>query len=309
MKDKLEKRLAQVAEEPSPEADGPAARNHPQLAVAPFNEKTAKQIQTRWAKYLHVPVVQANSIGMKLVLIPPGEFQMGSPKELIEEELRLHGGDGWYRDYLPGEGPQHRVRITKPYWLGATHVTQEEYQRVMGSNPSKFQGDPQRPVEQVSWDDAVEFCQRLSALPGEKAAKRRYALPTEAQWEHACRAGTTTRWHAGDNEAGLGDVAWFNTNAGGQTHPVGQKHANAWGLYDMHGNVWEWCQDWYDKEYYAKSPMDDPAGPPGGSYRVFRGGSWLHPAWHCRSALRFRHLPSTRYNDLGFRASQVLADK
>ena len=288
-------------------AAGPR-RLRPPLAVAPFNEKTAKQHQARWAKYLRVPVVQTNSIGMKLVLIPPGEFQMGSPKELIEEELRLHGDDGWYKDHLPGEGPQHRVRITKPYWLGATDVTQEEYQRVMGSNPSKFQGDPKRPVEQVSWDDAVEFCRRLSELPGEKAAKRQYGLPTEAQWEYACRAGTTTRWYSGDNEAGLSDVAWFNANAGGQTHPVGQKRANAWGLYDMHGNVWEWCQDWYDKEYYAKSPMDDPDGPPGGVLRVLRGHSISDPAWTLRSAFRNFEATGYRCDSVGFRVSLVPVD-
>jgi formylglycine-generating enzyme required for sulfatase activity len=246
---------------------------------------------------------------MKLVLIPPGEFEMGSSKDVIEEELRLYGDDGWYRDRLPGEGPQHRVRITRPCWLGATVVTQEEYQRVLGSNPSKFQGDPKRPVEMVSWDDALEFCRRLSELPGEKAAKRRYGLPTEAQWEHACRVGTTTRWYAGDNEAGLGDVAWFYTNAGRQTHPVGGKKPNAWGLDDMHGNVWEWCQDWYDKEYYAKSTMDDPAGPPGGSDRVCRGGSWDSPAWSCRSAIRAYNDPGLRHYGLGFRVSQVPADK
>ena len=308
-KSRVEKRLAQAADEPLPESGGRSAGVHPPLTVAPFNEKTAKQHQVRWARYLHVPVVQTNSIGMQLVLIPPGEFQMGSPKELIEEELRLHGDDGWYRDHLPAEGPQHRVRITKPYWLGVTDVTQEEYQRVMGSNPSKFQGDPKRPVEQVSWDDAVEFCRRLSELPGEKAAKRRYGLPTEAQWEHACRAGTTTRWYSGDDEARLGDVAWFNENAGGQTHPVGQKRANAWGLYDMHGNVWEWCQDWYNAYYYKESPMDDPAGPPGGSDRVLRGGGWGYPARDCRSADRYHYVPGYRRYDLGFRASQVLADK
>jgi len=284
----------------------------PPLAVAPFDEATAREHQARWAKYLHAPVVQSSSIGMKLVLIPPGEFAMGSSKELIEGEARLHGGDDreekWYRNNLPGEGPQHRVRITKPFWLGATPVTQGEYERVTGSNPSKFPGDPQRPVEQVSWDDAVEFCRKLSALPGEKAAKRRYGLPTEAQWEYACRAGTTTRWYVGDNEAGLFDVAWFNTNSGGQTHPVGGKKPNAWGLYDMHGNVWEWCQDWYDKEYYAWSPMDDPAGPPGGSHRVFRGGYWADPARRSRSAFRTADKPGYWYA-MGFRVCLVLVDK
>ncbi len=305
---KIEERLGQTAEEPLPEPSGRSTGVRPPMAVAPFNEKAAKQHQARWAKYLRVRVVQTNSIGMKLVLIPPGEFMMGSSKELIEEELRLHDGVGWYPKHLPGEGLQHRVRITKPYWLGATDVTQEEYERVMGSNPSKFQGDPQRPVEQVSWDDAVEFCRKLSALPGEKAAKRRYGLPTEAQWEHACRAGTTTRWYAGDDEAGLGDVAWFNANSGGQTHPVGGKKPNAWGLYDMHGNVWEWCQDWYDKGYYAKSPIDDPAGPPSDSARVFRGGCWIDGAGFCRSAYRNGSRPGLRDCILGFRVCLVPAD-
>ncbi|MGA2063425.1 MAG: SUMF1/EgtB/PvdO family nonheme iron enzyme [Thermoguttaceae bacterium] len=315
--------------------EGSTAR--PPLAVAPCDEATAREHQARWAKYLHAPVVQSNSIGMKLVLIPPGEFAMGSSKELIEGEMRLHGGDSreekWYRNNLPGEGPQHRVRITKPFWLGATPVTQgeyervtgsnpskfpmpppiskpsvPEYERVTGSNPSKFQRDPQRPVEQVSWDDAVEFCRKLSALPGEKAAKRRYGLPTEAQWEYACRAGTTTRWYAGDNEAGLFDVAWFNTNSGGQTHPVGGKKPNAWGLYDMHGSVWEWCRDWYDKEYYAWSPIDDPAGPPGGSFHVVRGGIWSDPARYCRSGFRNADGPGGRYA-MGFRVSLVPVDK
>ena len=142
---------------------------------------------------------------MKLVLIPPGEFQMGSSKELIDEELRLHD-DGWYKDHLPGERPQHRVRITKPFWLGATDVTQEEHQRVMGTNPSEFSAtgrekdkvagqDMNRfPVEHVSWDEAVEFCRKLSNLPEEKSARHVYYLPSEAQWEYACRAGNSGRW-------------------------------------------------------------------------------------------------------------------
>ncbi|MGO8747017.1 MAG: SUMF1/EgtB/PvdO family nonheme iron enzyme, partial [Thermoguttaceae bacterium] len=180
-KAKVEGRLAQAAEGPT--AEGASADIRPPLAVAPFNEKTALLHQKRWAKYLRVPVVQTNSIGMKLVLIPPGEFNMGSSKELIDEELRAHAGDGWYTQRLPGEGPHHRVRITKPYWLGATEVTQEEYQRVMGKNPSEFSAtgkneskdkvaglDTKRfPVDSVSWDDAVDFCNRLSETPEERA--------------------------------------------------------------------------------------------------------------------------------------------
>ncbi len=231
-------------------------------------------------------MIQTNSIAMKLVLIPPGEFLMGSPKELIEEELKAHGDDQEYKGHLPSEGPQHRARITKPYWLGATSVTQGEYQRVVGSNPSNFAGDPKKPVEQVTWDEAVDFCRKLLESPGEEAAGRKYGLPTEAQWEHACRAGTTTRWYSGGDEPGLVDVAWFNKNAVGQTHSVGQKLPNAWGLYDMHGNVWDWCQDRDDKENYTNAPTDDPAGPADGAGRVFRGGCWDDPAYHCRSAYR-----------------------
>ena len=200
---------------------------------------------------------------------------MGSPKDLIEEELRAHS-EAWYReDYLQPEAPRHHVRITKPYWLGVTGVTQEEYQKVMGSNPSKFK-DPKRPVEQVSWEEAVEFCQRLSELAGEKSAKRRYGLPTEAQWEYACRAGNEgRRWFSDQSgsvppaleEKLLEEYAWFR-ELGGQTHPVGMKKPNAFGLYDMYGNVQTWCQDRYNVMYYATSPTDDPTGPPVGSEHV-----------------------------------------
>ena len=267
---------------------------------------------------------------MKLVLIPPGEFTMGSPKELIEEELKRPDNDQWYKEHLPGEGPQHHVRITRPFYLGVYAVTQGEYEKVMGSNPSKFSAtgkskdkvtgqDTKRfPVECVTWDDAVEFCRTLSERPEEKAARRWYRLPSEAQWEYACRAGSTGRYGFSSGRNGvpkeyeeheLSDYGWFNSNAGGMPHPVGLKRPNAWGLYDVHGNVWQWCQDWYDKDYYTNTPTNDPAGPPGGSHRVLRGGSWYDPARRCRSALRYLNGPGLRDFNLGVRASQVLADK
>ncbi len=283
----------------------------PPLAVAPFDEKTAKLHQARWAKHLRVPVVQTNSIGMKLVLIPPGEFEMGSPVELIKEEQRSHAGDGWYTSRLPGEMPRHTVRVTRPFWLAATVVTQEEYQQVVGVNPSEFAGNPGRPVERVSRDDAMTFCQRLSELPAEKAAKRRYHLPTEAQWEYACRAGTATTWYFGQDQTLLGDYAWTNRNTH-TTAAVGQKLPNAWGLFDMYGNVWEWCQDWYSlnkRRYDATSPTNDPAGPLHGENGVTRGGSFSYDAEFCRSAYRFNLLGGSRYHDVGFRVSLIPADK
>jgi formylglycine-generating enzyme required for sulfatase activity len=148
------------------------------------------------------------------------------------------------------------------------------------------------PVETVSWEDAVEFCKKLSELPEEKKAGRVYRLPTEAQWEYACRGGSKTAFSFGENSKSLGDYAWFGENSNGQTHPVGENKANAWGLYDMQGNVWEWCSDRYGD--YPKGAVSDPVGPREGSYRVVRGGGWRNKAAHCRSALRFRGLPSSR---------------
>ncbi len=202
---------------------------------------------------------------------------------------------------------RHHVRITQPFYLGVYDVTQGEYQHVIGANPSEFSAtgkgkdkvagrDTKRfPVENVSWDDSAEFCRKLSELPSEKAAGRRYHLPTEAQWEYACRAGSTGRFGFSmssrtisreDDEQALEDYGWFASNSGGVTYPVGLKRANAWGLYDMHGNVWEWCQDCYDTGYYGKSPVDDPSGPPDAASHVNRGGSWPYPSRFCRSACR-----------------------
>ncbi|MGA2034637.1 MAG: bifunctional serine/threonine-protein kinase/formylglycine-generating enzyme family protein [Thermoguttaceae bacterium] len=272
---------------------GPA----PPPAITPFDAKKAKEYQAAWAKYLGVPVEITNSIGMKLVLIPPGEFEMGSPQELIDAELNsAPKDDKWYLDHLPSEGPRHHVRITRPFYLGMYLVTQDEYQRVMGASPSEFSAtgkskdkvagqDTKRfPVEMVSWTDTDEFCSRLSEMAEEKSAGRRYRLPSEAQWEYACRAGSTGRWFfspaSDEKKAGenlLSDYAWFQNNSGGRPHAVGGRRASPWGLYDIYGNVDEWCQDWYAQDYYAKSPTDNPSGPTGGSGRVLRGGCWDGP--------------------------------
>ena len=224
-----------------------------------------------------------NSIGMKLRLIPAGEFMMGSPG--------TESGRG-------ANETQHRVSITKPFYLGVTEVTQEQYQKVMGTNPSYFKG-PQNPVETVSWADAVEFCGKLSALPAEKTAGHVYRLPTEAEWEYACRSGTTTAYGFGDDASRLGDYGWFRSNSDSKTHPVGEKKPNAWGLYDMHGSVWEWCQDRYGE--YPSGSATDPTGATSGSDRVLRGGSWNYYARYCRSAYRDRITPEYRDYYLGFR--------
>jgi formylglycine-generating enzyme required for sulfatase activity len=232
-----------------------------------------------------------NSIGMKLVLIPKGTFMMGSPES---EERRV------------GNETQHEVTISKDYYLGVYEVTQAQYEKMMGKNPSRFQGDNLRednanhPVEQVSWEDAVEFCKKLSDLPEEKKAGRIYHLPTEAQWEHACRAGSKTAYSFGEGSKSLGDYAWFDQNSNRQTHPVGEKKANAWGLYDMHGNVWEWCSDWYGQ--YPKGAVSDPVGTRESSNRVFRGGSWYDHFEYCRSARRLGYFPSGR-DDFGLRVA------
>ncbi|MFT5327265.1 MAG: serine/threonine protein kinase [Planctomycetaceae bacterium] len=192
----------------------------------------------------------------------------------------------------------HQVTLTKPFELGVYEVTQEQYERVMGTNPSQFKRQ-QNPVEKVNWAEAVEFCSTLSAVPAEKAAGYVYRLPTEAEWEYACRAGTTTMYSFGDNESELGQYAWYDENSGKTTHPVGVKKPNAWGLYDMHGNVWEWCQDRYGD--YPRGSVTDPTGAASGSLWVYRGGSWYASSFYCRSAYRHRFTPGRRGGDLGFR--------
>ncbi len=223
------------------------------------------------------PDRDVNSVGMAFISIPAGEFLMGSAD-----------GDA-------DERPVHRVRISHPFYLGTYTVTQGQWQAVMGSNPSRFTGDPQRPVEQVSWDDVQSFLQTLNAREG----GTRYRLPTEAEWAYAARAGSTTAYSFGDDAAPLGQYAWYGDNAGRTTHPVGQRQPNAWGLYDMHGHVWEWVQDWYGA--YPAAPAVDPQCPAAGADRVIRGGGWLNSARGCRSASRPKARPGYRAAYLGVR--------
>jgi formylglycine-generating enzyme required for sulfatase activity len=233
-----------------------------------------------------------NSIGMKLVLIPKGTFMMGSPESDVNRQKNE---------------TQHEVTISKDFYLGVHEVTQAQYEKVIGKNPSHFQGavvsneNADIPVENVSWDDAVEFCKKLSDLPEEKKAGRVYRLPTEAEWEYACRAGSKTAYSFDDEEGLLPEYGWFKRNSSNRTHTVGLLESNAWGLYDMHGNVWEWCSDWYGE--YPKGAVSDPTGPCEGSFRVFRGGSWGSEAADCRSASRRWNVPSIRGGYLGFRVA------
>lgn len=292
----------------------PAAREGPAppLALAPFDAPTARQHQEHWAKHLGLPVAWTNSIGMQFFLIPPGEFDRGSTAEEVAAALAALP-DNWrsYRERVAAEAPRHRVRISRPFWLGACEVTQREYQQVTGTNPSGFAASGEKadrvsgrdtsryPVERVSWDDAVEFCRRLSAVAAKQPPPHKYRLPTEAEWEYACRAGTTTRWCCGDDETDLDDYAWFVSNAQSKTHPTGEKRANAWGLHDMHGNVWEWCADWFGP--YPDRPCVDPTGPTEGEQRVFRSNPFQAPPMCQRSAYREKLEPEKLNSSGGFR--------
>ncbi len=223
-----------------------------------------------------------NSIGMNFVKIKAGCFSMGR--------------DANFEDGNNDELPRHRVCIKKNFYLGKTEVTQAQWVAVMGSNPSEFKGR-NNPVEKVSWHDVQDFIRRLNRKEGGS----RYRLPTEAEWEYAARAGNTSAYHFGDDKGALSQYAWYRDNSGKRTHPVAQKHPNQWGLYDMHGNVWEWVQDWYGENYYSSSPRTDPKGPESGRSRVNRGGSWIDDARYLRSASRLVYSPSVRSYFLGYR--------
>jgi formylglycine-generating enzyme required for sulfatase activity len=247
------------------------------------------------------PKTVVSSIGMKLTLIPPGSFLMGSPPE----ETRRSKDE-----------EQHEVEITRPFYLGVFEVTQKEWRTVMGNNPSSF--NPERmgsttddfPVESVSCLDVQIFLELLAALVDEKKAGRKYRLPTEAEWEYACRGGAAAYqvFHYGSSlsstQANFNGSYPYATAPGPyleRTSKVGSSEPNGFGLYDMHGNVWEWCSDWSDKDYYKKSPRRDPAGPAEGSDRVVRGGSWDCFGQRCRSAWRNGIEPASCFEFIGFR--------
>jgi formylglycine-generating enzyme required for sulfatase activity len=263
----------------------------PPPAVFPFNPAEAQAHQQAWAKHLGQPLVTTNSLGMRLVLIPPGEFVMGSP-------TTEQGRNASER--------QHRVRLTKAFYMATTEVTQGQWRAVMGKNPSYFIGDS-LPVDTVCWDEAAEFCRKLSEREG-----ARYRLPTEAEWEFACRAGTTTPFHSGDTIST--DLANYDGNF---TYGKGKKGLfreestkagsfapNAWGLHDLHGNVWEWCADWHGD--YSAGDATDPTGPSQGEKRVVRGGCWINFPAVCRSANRGGTVPRSWNFNFGFRVVRVL---
>ncbi len=279
-------------------------------ANAPLQESTAQEAAAATPGAPFTEKVLTNSLGMEFALILPGEFLMGSPK------------NEWDR----GENEQHhRVRITQPYYMAKHEITQGQWKKVMDASP--WEQDRNIPHEadlvasHISWEEAREFGHKLPPIEG-----FRYCLPTEAQWEYACRAGSTRPYCFGDDPELLKDYAWFSANSEHRLHPVGQKKPNAWGLYDMHGGVAEWCQDWYDSRYYEEPPLDDPAGPPTGideinrmgqraywrgppGFRVYRGGSWCSYASGCRAAARGAQQQRPGTGDVGLRLAMVPADR
>lgn len=229
----------------------------------------------------HPAAAKFVELGVQLVRIPGGRFPMGSPEGSGEDEER----------------PVHQVGI-RDFYLGATEVTQAQWQAIMGANPAAFAGCDACPVESVSWVDAQAFLKALGAKTGVAAR-----LPTEAEWEYAAGGGATrTVWAGSSDEGQLGDFAWFSGNAEKKTHPAGTKKPNALGLFDMSGNVWEWCQDWHDLKYYASSPAENPAGPARGNARILRGGSFVNSDQGVRVAIRHRVNPEMKSINLnGFR--------
>jgi formylglycine-generating enzyme required for sulfatase activity len=222
-----------------------------------------------------------NSLNMTFVYIPSGTFMMGSP----EDEPGRFDNETF-----------HEVTLTQGFYMQTTQVTQGQWKGVMGNNPSRFKDNDDCPIENVSWNNVQEFIGKIKEKEG-----KIYRLPTEAEWEYACRAGSKTQYYFGSSKKLLSEYAWHGNffTIFGRTHPVATKKPNAWGLYDMHGNVCEWCEDLYSN--YPSGSVTDPMGPSNGSYRVFRGGGWFSLARYCRSAYRNRWKPDYRDDYVGFR--------
>lgn len=253
------------------------------LSIVYLNESTFKSGQTQ-----ETPQTINNSIGMEFVQIPAGEFYMGSLAGIIH----IIPDSGRPVD----EGPVHRVKIPQSFYLGKYEVTQKQWRDVMGNNPSYFKGDD-LPVENIPWNDVQDFIKKINAKEG----VTKYRLPSEAEWEYAARAGTITSYSFGYDESKLGDYAWCNNNDGDKTHEVGKKRPNPWGLYDMYGNVWEWVQDKWHKNYDG-APNDGSAWEIGSSSaRVIRGGGWFYPSFNCRSAYRIEYVVDNHVEVIGFR--------
>jgi formylglycine-generating enzyme required for sulfatase activity len=282
------------------------------LAVACF-PGSPSAAQDKKATPKNVSVDLGGGVVMKLVGIKPGKFTMGTPKN---EQIAVKKQFGDIAGNYAANETLHEVEITKPFYMGVYEVTQAEYEKVMGTNPSKFSPkgfgkeavagmDTSRfPVDSVSWQDAMSFCEKMS-----KRFKKKFDLPTEAEWEYACRAGTTDPFHFGQalssKEANISGDSTYGAVAKGpdlqRTTKVGSYEPNAFGLYDLHGNVREWCKDWLDRGYYDKSPRQDPQGPADGQDRALRGGSWYDGAVSARSAARAWAEPSDAKSHFGFR--------
>jgi formylglycine-generating enzyme required for sulfatase activity len=303
--------LTEFAKAKSEEIDGLREKARASLVPVvyskwPFSEIEAKQRQKETAERLGMPVKRAVDLGdgvrLELVLIPAGEFMMGA-KCRPEEIVRRGGGEEeWYQR----EGPRHRVTVSKPYYMGKYEITQQVWRKVMDGNPSAFSGD-RNPVEQVSWSDGNEFIRKLNEVA---RGDLTFRLPTEAEWEYACRAGTETpfpcRGAMTTRTANYnGDSAWDGRKGTNRvsTVPVGSFTSNRWGLYDMTGNVWEWCEDWHGP--YGEASVTDPKGPIGGQFRVLRGGSWSCGPSSCRSAYRGFYYPGEGRDDYGLRVVAV----
>jgi serine/threonine-protein kinase len=319
-------------------------KDAPPPAEAPFDADQAQEHQRAWARYLDVPVEYTNSVGMKFVLVPPGEFMQGSSAMQIEKYVSEANAEEipdpyrwWYRALIYQEGPLHRVRVTRPRYVGAHEVTvgafrtfvedtnyQTDAEKKNADPPAPEEGKPapapaptwrdeslwsltdDHPVVNVSWNDAVAFCEWLSSTE-----RVRYRLPSSAEWEFACRAGSQTRYSFGDRTADLDQYGWCKTNSGGMAHPVGFKKPNAYGLFDMHGNAGEWCSDLYGPGSYKEFEhrvVRDPRGPELGDKRVARGGSWALYAGGLRSAFSVDAVPEGTSHELGFRAVLEIAD-